>query len=123
MMKNAEEYLKKSIDMLEQQRKKGWTFRSVDNDAGFNTRTPEIFITLERPMYHFWYKRRVPLLKCCWRLILAYFCFQGLFRPQIRLKIVYFSRKYKIKSRQIMKNLIRHTEVYEEIPQVEENRD
>jgi len=47
----------------------------------FKTRTPGIFITLERSMYHFWYKRGIPLLKCRWRLILAYFCFKGLFRP------------------------------------------
>ena len=69
----------------------------------FNTRTPGIFITSERPMYHFWYKRGIPLLKCRWRLILAYYCFEGLLRPHIRLKIVNFSRKYKIKSRQIKK--------------------
>ena len=69
----------------------------------FNTRTPGIFITLERPMYHFWYKRGIPLLKCRWRLILAYFCFKRLFRPHIRLNIVNFSWKYKIKSCQIKK--------------------
>jgi len=55
-------------------------------------------------MYHFWYKRGIPLLKYRLRLILAYFCFKGHFRLQIRLKIVYFSRKYKVKSRQIKEN-------------------
>jgi len=43
-------------------------FRFLDTfyeeDVSLNTRTPGIFITLERPMYHFWYKRGIPLLKC-----------------------------------------------------------